>query len=400
MKGRPDVPSPIVVGHTIYAFKEGGMEQGLLNLINHGASDRFYHIIICLTEAGAFAGRLRSSACEVIELRKRAGNDFRLPRRIAEVARQHRLHILHARGWPTLVESAIGAKLAGVRATIYGFHGKTMEDLGGVSYKRRLVQRIMVRCYRQIVTLNSRMRAELAAECKLPEDRIQIIANGVDVNVFCPRKDREALRGAWGLPANRLVIGSVARLDPVKNHEVILRALSRLRTYPCKPFFLLVGEGSHRSVLESEIARLQLGGDVSLVGYSDHISKFLNCMDIYVQSSLYEGFSNTILEAMACGLPVLATDVGGTKDLLPENHWEYLFQPEDDETLAALLLRLQQDSDLRDALAMQARRHAVGNFSVQTMVAQYENMYAKLTTTTRGRKPAVKQESECEPWDY
>lgn len=386
MNRKLGVPNPIIVGHTIYAFKEGGMERGLLNIVNHGDADRFYHIIICLTEAGAFAGRLQSSACKIVELHKRIGNDFRLPGRIAEVARQHRMHILHARGWPTLVESAIGARLAGVRTTIYGFHGKTMEDLGGVSRKRQLIQRIMVRYYQQIVTLNSRMRAELAAECKLPQDRIQVIANGVDIETFCPCKDRRALRGAWGLPVNRLIIGSVARLDPVKNHEIILRALSRLRTHQSKPFFLLVGEGSHRGILEDEIARLQLRGDVSLVGYSDRIPELLNCMDIYVQSSFYEGFSNTILEAMACGLPVLATDVGGTKDLLPENHWEYLFQPEDDKTLASLLLRLQQDRALRDALAMQARRHAVGNFSVQTMVAQYENMYAKLITTARDQE--------------
>src|SRR4029077_20736121 len=106
MERRPSQLDCITVGHGIYAFHDGGMERGLLNLINYGDRDHFHHVILCLTEAGAFAKLLASPSCTVVELHKREGNDWRLPWRIAQAARQHTFDVLHARGWPTLVETA------------------------------------------------------------------------------------------------------------------------------------------------------------------------------------------------------------------------------------------------------------------------------------------------------
>lgn len=366
------------------------MERGLLNIINHGDCDRFYHIVLCLTQAGAFADQLRSPACKVVELHKKAGNDLRLPGRLAAAARQYKLDILHARGWPTLVETALAAHWAGVRTTVYGFHGRTMEDLQGIGLMRRWVQKVMIRRYHRVMTLNRRMQSELAADCSLPEGRIHIIANGVDVNAFCPCADSSTLRAAFGLPLNRFIIGNVARLDPVKNHAVILRALCHVRKQGLKPLFLLVGEGPQRTVLEQEIKRLHIAADVRLFGYSDRISELLQCMDLYIQSSFYEGFSNTLLEAMACGLPVLATDVGGTADLFTDGREGFFFQPEDEETLASLISRLQQNGLLRSIMAKQARHRVVEHFSVHTMVRNYEAMYLELAAAAKRGSPGLR----------
>src|SRR5262245_4845356 len=264
------------------------MEQGLVNIINHGDVRRFRHVVLSLTEAGAFASRLRSPACPVVELHKRDGNDLRLPGRIAAAAHQHGVNILHARGWPSLIETAVAARLAGIRATIYGFHGKTLQELQGASLKRCYAQKLAVRGYSRIMTLNRRMRAEFASECGLPEDRIKVIANGVDVDRFRPSADSRTLRARFGLPVDRFIVGSVGRLDPVKNHEVILRAMRRLREQGGQQFLLLVGEGCHRSVLEQEIKRLGLERDACLWGFSHDIPELLNCLDVYVQSSFYE----------------------------------------------------------------------------------------------------------------
>lgn len=378
MRAKQSIAGRITIGHTIYAFKDGGMERGLLNLVNHSDRDRFRHVVLCLTEAGAFASQVVAPDCEVIELRKPDGNDLRLPSRIAASARQHQVDILHARGWPTLVETALAAILAGIKATIYGFHGKTMQDLQGISHARRLTQKLFVRCYQRVVTLNRRMRADLAAQCSLPENRIDIIGNGVDIDVFRPRAGRRELRVLFGLPPTRFIIGNVARLDPVKNHEVILRAIRRLHSDTCRPLVLLIGDGSHRPVLEREIERLGVAEDVRLFGYSDRVPELLNCMDVYVQPSLYEGFSNTVVEAMASGLPVLATDVGGTADLFSEEHEGLFFRPEKDEALASLIVRLQHNSSLRRAMAARARHRVVERFSIQTMVRNYETMYLEV----------------------
>jgi sugar transferase (PEP-CTERM/EpsH1 system associated) len=372
----------IIIGHVSYGFGDGGTERGLVNLVNYGDRERFHHVILCLTRAGHFSQQLTPANCELIELQKRNGNDFRLPGRIAAAARRCRLDILHARGWPAMVETAVAALLAGVKATVYGFHGKTMKDLQRVTLKRRWAQILMIRCYDRIVTLNRRMRSDLAVECNLPQDRIHIIGNGVDVDVFRPRIDRTFLRATFDLPCDRFIIGSIARLDPIKNHEVVIRALSRLKDHERSPLFLLVGDGCHGPALARETQRLGLDRDVILFGYSDRIPELLNCMDLFIQPSFYEGFSNTIIEAMACGLPVLATDTGGTPDLFTEGSEGFFFSPEDDGALASRIVQLQRDEYLRRIMGERARYRVLEHFSVSDVIRRYQSMYADLAENT------------------
>lgn len=354
------------------------MERGVLNVINHSDPERFRHVILCLTESGAFAEHVKAPDCLIINLGKKEGNDFRLPSRLAAAARQYGLDILHARGWPTLVETAMAALLANITTTVYGFHGKTLDDLKGIGLLRRLAQRLFIRRYSRVITLNQQMANDFAQECGLLPDHIRIIANGVDINHFCPRADRHDLRRRFGLPTNRFIVGNVARLDAVKNHEVIIRALHRLRHHPSLPFLLLVGEGGHRPVLEEQIKTLGLTEDVRVLGYSEQIPALLNCMDLYIQSSFYEGFSNTVLEAMACRVPVIASRVGGTADLFTDGEQGLLFPSDDEAALVMLITRLAENQALRQDMADRARRHVVERFSVKTMVRNYEALYQEL----------------------
>jgi sugar transferase (PEP-CTERM/EpsH1 system associated) len=369
----------ISVGHTIWSLSDGGMERGLLNIINHGNQREFRHVILCLGEAGPLADHVRASNCVVIELKKRHGNDWTVPFTISALAKRLRLDILHARGWPTLVETALGGYLARVRRTVYGFHGKTVEELDGKSLRRRLAERIFLRGYSEVVTLTESMKADLANECHLGSTRVRVIPNGVDPEVFRPADHPHESRAKLGLPVNGIVIGNVARLDPVKNHSSILRALSRLRSLGVEIYLLLVGEGSERARLEREIRGSGLSTSVRLFGRSDNVSELLHCMDIYVQSSLYEGFSNTVLEAMACGLPILATRTGGTVDLLHDGEEGYLFEPNDDRALASLILELRA-IDRRKAMGANGRKRVIENFPTSKMVTRYEQMYRDLVS--------------------
>jgi len=379
-EARRSVDRSISIGHTIWSLSDGGMERGLLNIINRSDQQAFRHVVLCLGEAGPLASRVNVSNCRVLELRKRPGNDVILPVRIATWAKRLRLDILHARGWPALVETAVGGLLAGVRRTVYGFHGKTMEELKGKSLRRRLAEMLSLRLYSGIVTLNASMQTDIARECRLDPARVRIIQNGVDTDVFRPTYGRRALRAEFALPVDAFVIGNVARLDPVKNHAVLLRSLCRLRFHGVAVFLILVGEGSERRRLEDSIRESGLAEQVRLFGRSDRVCDLLNCMDVYVQPSLYEGFSNTVLEAMACGLPVVATRTGGTTDVLREGQDGHLFDPDDDQALASRFLEL-RDEARRHAMGMSARRHVLESFPLAKMVHGYEAMYRDLAAS-------------------
>lgn len=354
------------------------MERGLLNLVNYGHQDRFRHVIMCLTEAGEFSRQIKSDTCRVIEFHKKPGNDLSLPSQIAQAVRDHGISLLHARGWPTLLETALAARLAGIDATVYGFHGKTVSELAGIGVGRRLAQAVAIRLYKKVVTLNSLMKQDLASEAFLPAKRIDTIWNGVDTKLFVSVSDRRHLKSEYGLPVDRFVVGNIARLDPVKNHGAILRALAAFPPGSTRPFFLLVGDGENRQELERIIANLSLERDVCLWGYSNQTARLLSCMDVFVQSSFYEGFSNTILEAMSVGLPILATDVGGTRDILQEGEEGFFFKPDDSEGLSILLRRLIAEPGLRECLGVRARQRALRDFSIETMVAKYESLYETL----------------------
>jgi sugar transferase (PEP-CTERM/EpsH1 system associated) len=378
----PRATGRIAVGHTIWTLSDGGMERGLLNLVNGSCPDDFQHVILCLGEAGPLAHRVVAPNCRVIALNKRPGNDVTLPLKLATVSRRLRLDVLHARGWPTLVETAVAGYVGGVRRTVYGFHGKTVAELARKRLPRRLAEVLVPRLYDRIVTLTNGMRADVAREYRLDEDRVRVIPNGVDIDVFRPSDRRRELRAEFALPLDDLIIGNVARLDPVKNHTVMLRALTRLRESGAAPLLVLIGEGLERHRLEREIRELRLEDRVRLLGHSDQVPKLLNCLDVYVQSSLYEGFSNTVLEAMACGLPVVATRTGGTGDILRDGEDGYLFEPADAEGLASLIRGLTA-LDKRRAVGASARRRVVDNYPLPRMIRAYEELYRDLASPGR-----------------
>ena len=366
----------ICIGHVVHAFSVGGEERELANIVRYGDGVRCRHVIVALTEVGDFGKDLPQDRCTVVALRKQPGNDWSIPGKLATIFKREQVTVVHARGWATLVETALAAWWARVPIRIYAFHGKTISELSGLSLKRRLLQALAIRLYTRLVTLNRLMQQDLARECWLPRSRIAVIRNGIDSSQFRPKEDRKALRQRYGIPGDQFVVGTVGRLDPVKNHEGLLAAVRQLCDAGHSIYVLIVGEGEHRGVLECEIKRLNLQGHVCLFGFSDRVADLLNCMDAYVQSSWYEGASHTIVEAMACGVPVIASRVGGTSEFFHLSQQDMLFDPHEVAQLTARLLRVMQDKVFRYQYTREIRESALERFSVTAMVGSYEKLYA------------------------
>ena len=240
------------------------------------------------------------------------------------------------------------------------------------SAKRRLLNPALARLARRIFSVSHDLRRHMVAE-GLPASRIEVVHNGIDPGAD-PSGDRDAARLSLGVDASTLVLITVARLDPVKDLATLLRAVRHAREAVPDLVLAIVGDGPERDPLERAAQALGLGSMVRFLGHRDNARWWLAGADIYVNSSVSEGISLTILEGMAAGLPVVATSVGGTPEVVDES-CGLLVPPRDPGRLAEALVALGGDRGQRVRMGAAARGRVRTSFSLDRMVDTYRRAY-------------------------
>jgi sugar transferase (PEP-CTERM/EpsH1 system associated) len=360
---------PLVV-HLIHRLAVGGLENGLVNLIN-ATSAEVRHGVICVTDFTSYAERLDPSV-PVVALNKRAGKDLKWYGTLRRALATLQPDILHTRNFGTL-EGCVVAAAAGVRRRVHGEHGWDMPDPYGTSRKRLVLRRLADPFVSRYIAVSQDLAAWLVGRIGLESDKVTQVYNGVDCTRFSPvPRDGRAT----------VTIGTViGQFRPVKDPLNLVRAYLALRADPALAAVArlrIVGDGP----LREQIATLLLDGGVApeevLVGTRRDVEAFLREIDVYVLPSLNEGISNTILEAMASGLPVVATNVGGNKELVVDGVTGSLVPPVDSVSLAAALGRYCNEPELRRAHGAAARDRALGHFSMESMARAYLHVYEQL----------------------
>jgi glycosyltransferase involved in cell wall biosynthesis len=207
--------------------------------------------------------------------------------------------------------------------------------------------------------------------------RVITIPNGIDHNLFSSQENRLKTRQKLGLPSRRSVLCVIGRLAQEKGHSYLLRAIALIPS-DRRPLTLIVGDGVLRAELEHEASALQLDGDVRFLGTRRDVPEVLAASDIFVLPSHWEGLSLSLLEAMACGLPVIVTRVGGNGDVVEENQSGILVPPRDHVALAEAVLCLLDDPVLRLRLGQGAYKRFKSKFSLDRFVRAHESLYAVL----------------------
>ncbi len=370
---------PPLVVHVIYSLDTGGLENGLVNLINHTPPGRYRHAIVCLTRSGAFARRITAPDVEIHELDKRPGHDLKVYYRLWRVLARLRPAIIHTRNLTTLELQLVAILIPGARR-IHGEHGRDIQDLEGTSKKYNRLRKLIRPLVHRYIAVSEDLARWLEATIDVPRDKIRQIYGGVCQESFYPAggprgnpfPDVPGLDGSF-------VIGTVGRLAAVKNQVFLVNAFAALcRSDPAlreNLFLLLVGDGSLRAELEERIAELGVGDRVLITGTRDDIPDLLRLMDVFVLPSLNEGISNTLLEAMATGLPVVATAVGGNPELVENGANGLLVPVGDEKALAAALHRLYLDADLRRSMGEDSLRRIRRTFNWPRAVADYLAVY-------------------------
>ncbi len=371
-----------LIAHVIYRLDIGGMENGLINLINHMPPERYRHAIVCLDDYTDFRRRLRRPDVECYALHKRPGKDFGLYLRMWRLLRRLRPQIVHTRNLPAL-DSLVPATLARVPYRVHGEHGRDVIDIDGSSAKYTLLRRALRPLAHRYIALSHDLEGWLRGRIGIRPERLVHICNGVDMDWFHPAPGgRLPLPVAGFAGGDTFVIGSVLRLQPVKDPMNLVRAfvklLARTPRLRARARLALVGDGPLYIEVERELMRAGVRDLVWLPGARNDVAQLLRGFDAFVLPSLAEGISNTILEAMASGLPVVATNVGGNSELVAEGETGALVPRSDPDALAQALGLYLEDAATAARHGRAARERVEREFSLEAMVQRYVAVYDDL----------------------
>lgn len=370
--------SPPLIVHVIHHFGVGGMENGIVNLINHMPPERYRHAIVCLTGYSEFRQRLNQPV-ELVALNKRPGNDVGLYGRLFRELRRLKPAIVHTRNLAAL-EGQVVAAAAGVSNRVHGEHGRDMFDLQGKNRKYNLLRQAIRPLVKHYIPVSKDLKRWLVDAVHVNPAIATQIYNGVDSVKFTPPTTPRINFGPPGFcPPDGFVIGAVGRMAEVKDYPNLVRAfLHMLELKPelrTRVRLVILGEGMARMTCLTLLKQADAEHLAWLPGSRDDIADLMRQFDIFCLSSLGEGVSNTILEAMACGLPVIATAVGGNSELVDAGITGTLVPSADPKAMAHALLMYYQDSVLTRTHGTAGRAKIEAHFSMSAMVRGYLGVY-------------------------
>ena len=381
-------PRPLIA-HVVHRFDTGGLENGVVNLINRLSPDRFRHAVIALTEITEFSRRIQRDDVQLIALNKPPGQGVWLFPRMRELLKVMRPAIVHTRNLGAL-EMTAPAAWAGVPVRLHGEHGWDMDDPYGRNRKLRFIRRMYRPFVHQYIALSRHLERYLVDHIGVADGRVAQLYNGVDTQLFVPADGaRTPIAGSPFDAPELWVVGTVGRLSPIKDQVTLARAFVRaLELAPearSRMRLAIAGDGPLRAQVEAVLADAGFAHLAWLAGERNDVPQFMRGLDAFALPSLAEGISNTILEAMATALPVIATAVGGNGELLADGISGRLVPAGDPDAMAQALL-----ADFRDPAAARqrgrrARREADQRFSLDAMVAGYGELYERLLAQAEAR---------------
>lgn len=374
---------PPLVAHVIHHLVTGGMENGLVNIVNNMPAGTFRHMIVCVEDASEFRKRIRREDVRVLELHRSKIGPWRLRKALYDGFREWRPAIVHSRGLSGL-DALIPAKLAGVAHTVHGEHGWDVSDIDGKRWKPKLLRKLHSPFVERYVTVSEDLKNFLISRVGIGANRISAICNGVDTERFQPSATPDLEWLPQSFRGSDLVrFGTVGRLQPVKDQATLIRALAlAIKSSPSdlapRLRLIIVGDGPLREELAGLAESLGVSRQVFFAGDRNDVPRVLQSFDAFALSSLNEGISNTILEAMATGLPLIVTGVGGNVELVPGGEIGAHFAAGDTGALASLLISYGWNEELRSVQGQAARQRALHRYSLTGMVFAYQSLYEQL----------------------
>lgn len=350
------------VAHVAYSLRTGGMERLLVEFARHAAPEREKLSFHCLTEASTPADDIRAAGCPVFLWRKPEGFRWRAVRQLADQFRRDRVHVVHTHNSGAMIYGALAGRIAGVPAIVHTRHGQRF----GAGRRQTFTFAQVTRLVDRVVTVSQDGARQSLAE-GIAKHRVRTIWNGIDLSRFQFRGPR------MGGPAIL-----VARMVPEKDLPTLISAVAIVIQQDPTFCIRLVGDGPALAAARQQVAALGLQSSVEFLGERQDVPDLLRDASLFVMSSLTEGISLTLLEAMASGLPVVATEVGGNAEVVESGRTGRLVPPSRPDLLAQALLDVWRNPMRAAAMGVAGRERVETHFDIAGMVRRYEALYREV----------------------
>ncbi|WP_153637442.1 glycosyltransferase [Marinobacter salsuginis] len=366
------VDKPIRVLHVTLNMGIGGTEQVIRQLVMGMETEGVESEILCIDGCiGAIGEGLQQVGITVHKLKRRQGFDWSLIAGIRKRLRAGRFDVVHCHQYTPWLYGWLAA-LGTPARVVFTEHGRLHPDR--YRYKAMLVNPVMAMFTTTIVSISSATKEALVRFEFIPRKKIRVIYNGTSA---LKRNDIEAqkVRDNLGIPKDAFVVGTVSRLDPVKNQSMMLRAFKEFSEKYPDSYLLMVGDGSDKEKLISLATELGISERTMFTGFINNPIHYLSAMDVFLLSSHTEGTSMTLLEAMSLEIPSVATQVGGNPEIIENGVTGILTEPDSSQSFAEALEKLCQDGPARKSMGKAAQQRFTERFSAKVMLHDYEAIY-------------------------
>jgi glycosyltransferase involved in cell wall biosynthesis len=365
------------VGHVLHRLSRAGAEV-LAGDLARKLADRYRFVFLCLDGIGPLGDELASEGFAVVNLKRRPGLDRSVARRLQGAAVDHGIGLLHAHQYTPFFYAALSRGLGSSPPILFTEHGRHYPDQRKL--KRVLANHWLLKPTDRVSAVGRFVARALTENEGITAGRIQVIHNGIDPDAFPPADpaSRATARGLIGIDSDAPLVMQVARFHAVKDHQTAVRAFARVVDHASNARLCLIGEGNERQAIEALSAELGIHDHVLFLGARGDVDKLIPAADVFMLSSVSEGVSVTLLEAMSTAVPIAATDVGGNSEVVEHDKTGLLSPRGDDRALADSLVALLADSEERRAMGDAGRARLLDMFTQNRMHSAYADLYGHM----------------------
>ncbi len=353
---------------------KGGAEKGLYNLLAHADRSRFHFTVICLNPGGWWAKPIRDTGTEVVEVPENMSGTVRRCKFIVRLLRNAQPDILHSWNFYPTAYCAVCGRVARIPVLIGSLRNEPEIILRKFGFKAKLIFRSV-----HGFVINSQYARTLLQRINIKTAPLLVVYNAVEVPEITDHAHAAAvLVESWEIPRGPSLIGTVGRLIPEKNHTMFLRVLKKALESGNNVHGIIIGDGPLRKALQGEADRMRLRNNLTFTGARDNVQELLPGLSVFCLTSISEGLSNAVMEAMAAGVPVVATDVGGIRELIDDGVSGFIVPSEDTEAMVEKVMRLLDSAELRRKVGMAGREKMMREFTVERMTDRLQNVYIEV----------------------